>query len=30
MKVLLVMALCLVVAFGLSCQKKVVTRLESD
>jgi uncharacterized protein (TIGR02722 family) len=30
MKVLLVMALCLVVVFGLSCQKKVVTRLESD
>ncbi len=30
MKVLLVMALCLVVAFGLSCQKKVVTRIESD
>jgi uncharacterized protein (TIGR02722 family) len=30
MNVLLVMALCLVVVFGLSCQKKVVTRLESD
>jgi uncharacterized protein (TIGR02722 family) len=30
MRVLLVITLCLVVVFALSCQKKVVTRLESD
>ena len=30
MKALLVVTLCVVVVFGLSCQKKVVTRLESD
>jgi uncharacterized protein (TIGR02722 family) len=30
MKALLVITLCLVVVFGLSCQKKVVTRIESD
>jgi len=30
MKALLVVALCMVVVIGLSCQKKVVTRLETD
>jgi uncharacterized protein (TIGR02722 family) len=30
MRTLLVIGLCMVLGFGLSCQKKVVTRLESD